>query len=174
MVISWIHNNISESIKSSVLFINNVCDIWKQLEKRFSLTNGSRKYKLCIDLFNYKENGIKVSEYYTGLSSLWEEIDSMNALPSVTVVDPEVTKLLNAIESLKEESRLFQFLNGLDEMYGVQRSQLLMLSPLSSVEIACAALQGHINDKCWGVVGYPKWYSKPKLTQRAAPGKWTG
>ncbi|KAL8145123.1 hypothetical protein AgCh_003366 [Apium graveolens] len=141
MVISWIHNNISESIKSSVLFINNVCDIWKQLEKRFSLTNGSRKYKLCIDLFNYKENGIKVSEYYTGLSSLWEEIDSMNALPSVTVVDPEVTKLLNAIESLKEESRLFQFLNGLDEMYGVQRSQLLMLSPLSSVEIACAALQ---------------------------------
>lgn len=32
MVISWIHNNISDNIKSSVLFINNSSDIWKQLE----------------------------------------------------------------------------------------------------------------------------------------------
>lgn len=69
--------------------------------------------------------GMKVSEYYIGLSSLWEEIDSMNALPSVTIVNPEFTKLLNSIETLKEESKLFQFLNGLDEMYGAQRSQLL-------------------------------------------------
>lgn len=93
MVISWIHFNIYDNIKSSVLFINNACDIWKKLEKRFSLTNGSRKYKLNMDLLNLRQGGIKVRDYFTCLIGLWEEIDSMNALPSVTITT-EVSKLL--------------------------------------------------------------------------------
>lgn len=101
MVISWIHNNISDNIKSSVLFINTAGDIWKQLEKRFSLTNGSRKYKLNRDLFNLKQGGMKVSEYFTRLSGLWEEIESMNILPAVTTTTTEVKDLLKAIETMK-------------------------------------------------------------------------
>lgn len=140
MVISWIHNNISDNIKSSVLFINTASEIWKQLEKRFSLTNGSRKYKLNKDLFSLKQSGMKVNEYFTCLSGLWEEIDSMNILPSVPTTT-EVTNLLKAIETMKQEAKLFQFLNGLDDMYGAQRSQLLMMCPLPSVEMACSAVQ---------------------------------
>lgn len=141
MVISWIHNNISDNIKSSVLFISTASEIWKQLETRFLLTNGSRKYKLSKDLFNFKQNGMKICDYFTGLSSLWEELDSMNVLPAVTVMTPEITKLMQAIETVKQEARLFQFLNGLDDIYGAQRSQLLMSCPLPSVEMACAAVQ---------------------------------
>ncbi|XP_074378499.1 uncharacterized protein LOC141720043 [Apium graveolens] len=147
MVISWIHNNISENIKSSVLFINTAADIWRQLEKRFSLTNGSRKYKLNRDLFNLKQNGMKMSDYFTGMRGLWEEIESMNVLPTLTSITPEVSKLLQAIENMKEESKLFQFLNGLDEVYSVQRSQLLMITPLPSVEAACAAVQQEESQK---------------------------
>ncbi|XP_017228728.1 uncharacterized protein LOC108204001 [Daucus carota subsp. sativus] len=127
MVISWLHNNISENIKSSVLFINTASDIRKQLEKRFSLTNGSQKYKLNRDLFNLKQNVSKVSDYFTNMSSLWEEIDSMNALPVITEVTTEIEKLMKALDQIKEESRLFRFLNGLDETYGAQRSQLSKL-----------------------------------------------
>ncbi|XP_074346359.1 uncharacterized protein LOC141685137 [Apium graveolens] len=147
MVISWLHNNISDNIKSSVLFINTAYDIWKQLEKRFLLTNGSRKYKLNKDLFSLKQNGMKINEYFTCLSGLWEEIESMNVLPAVNTVTPEVAKLLRAIDDLKEEAKLFQFLNGLDDMYGAQRSQLLMMVPLSSVETACSAVQQEESQK---------------------------
>lgn len=147
LVISWILNNISENIKSSVLFINNASDIWKQLKKRFSLTNGSRKYKLNKDLFGLKQNGMKISDYFTSLSGLWEEIESMNVLPTIKDITPEVAKFLEAIENMREESKLFQFLNGLDEVYGAQRSQLLMMCPLPSVQEACAAIQQEESQK---------------------------
>lgn len=60
---------------------------------------------------------MKVNDYYTALSSLWEEIGSMSALPVVTTVIGEVSKLLKAIETMSKESKLFQCLNGFDEVY---------------------------------------------------------
>lgn len=141
MVISWIHNNIFDAIKTSVLFITTASDIWKQLETKFLLTNGSPKYKLSRDLFDFKQNGMKVSDYFTGLSCLWEELESLNILHVVTTMTPDVSKLLHAIATVKEEAGLFPFLNGLDDTYGAQRSQLLMSVPLPSVEMACATMQ---------------------------------
>lgn len=35
MVTCWIHNNVSVTIKKSVLFITSASEVWKQLEKRF-------------------------------------------------------------------------------------------------------------------------------------------
>lgn len=141
LVIAWIHGNVSDNIKRSILFINSAHEIWKQLEKRFQLSNGSRKYKLTKELFTISQGKFKIHEYYTVVSSLWEEIDSMNVLPSVTTVADDITTLLKAIDVQKEESRLFVFLNGLDDAYSALRSQLLMQQPLPTVEAVCAMLQ---------------------------------
>lgn len=75
------------------------------------------------------------------MKGMWEEMDSLDQLPNVTTEAEDVTKLLEALETQKEERRLFQFLNGLNDIYGVQRSHLLMLVPLPSVEFACNTLQ---------------------------------
>lgn len=141
MVISWLHGNVSDNIKQSNLFINSAYEIWKHLEKRFMLSNGSRKYKLNRDLFALKQNKTKINDYFTTLSSLWEEIESMNNLSAITTVATDVTTLLTALETQKAQSKLFQFLNGLDDCYSAIRSQLLMQNPLPSVEIAYAAIQ---------------------------------
>ena len=199
LVISWLHNNISDSIKQSILFVDFASVVWKLLEQRFQLTNGSRKYKLSKDLFSVKQNGSSLVEYFTSMSSIWEEIDAMTALPVITNLTDEVARFLSALETQKQESRLFHFLNGLDEVYNNHRSQILMLNPLPTVEVACSVIQqeesqrdalklaessiaamyskaspvvaktctvcgkqGHTNDDCWSVVGYPKWHNKKR------------
>lgn len=141
MVIAWLTNNVSPTIKKSIMYMTSAKDIWNNLEKRFSLTNGSRKYKLCRDLYELKQNNASITEYYTSLKAVWEELDTLNLLPAVASPVPDVVKLLEAIALQKEESRLFLFLNGLDEQYNTQRSQLLMQIPLPTVEVACSALE---------------------------------
>lgn len=141
MVIAWLTHNVSSSIMKSVMFMTSARDIWLNLEKRFALTNGSRKYKINKDLYDLKQQSTSVNDYYTAVRSLWEELDTLTTLPLVTSPTEEVKNLLIAIAQQQEETKLFQFLNDLDEIYNAQRSHFLLLDPLPSVETVSAALQ---------------------------------
>lgn len=76
------------------------------------------------------------------MKSLWEELDTLNTLPLVSSPNDQVKALLLAISQQQEETKLFQFLNGLDECYNAQLSHFLLLNPLPSVEIASATRRG--------------------------------
>ena len=117
-------NFVSESIAESILHIESVNTIWKHLEKRFSVNNGLRKYKLNKDLYSLKQNGASINDYYTKMRGIWEELSAMSDLPRFTTVNEENTNFLQAWSKQIEEQKLFQFLNGLDETYAAQRSQI--------------------------------------------------
>ena len=53
----------------------------------------------------------------------------------------EIRAFLSALNQYKEEQRLFQFLSELDDKYGPQRSQTLLMNPLPIVETVCSMLQ---------------------------------
>ncbi|XP_071687249.1 uncharacterized protein [Rutidosis leptorrhynchoides] len=141
MVISWLMSSVSDPIAKSIMFIGTSVEIWRQLEKHFALSNGSRKYKLHRETYSMEQQGIVINEYYTKMKCIWEELDSMNQLPRVTNLTPEIRAFLAAYNQQKEEQHLFQFLNGLDEQFSSLRSQLLLMTPLPSVESACSMLQ---------------------------------
>jgi hypothetical protein len=141
LVISWLMNSVSESMGKSIMFMGTAHAIWLQLETRFALSNGSHKYKLNRETYAIMQSGRSISEYYTNMKCVWEELDSMNELPRIVNITPEVAVFIQALNVQKEEQRLFQFLNGLDDHFTSQRSQLLLNSPLPSVETACSLLQ---------------------------------
>ncbi|KAL2932685.1 Cysteate synthase [Bienertia sinuspersici] len=202
MVIAWMTGSMTAHVKESVMYVRNARDMWNQLERRFALTNRTRKYKLNKALYDLRQKKKTVTEYYTTMKSLWDDLDAMSNLPPITTMTPEIQAFVTALNKEREEERLFQFLNDLEDDYGSERSHVLMFTPLPSVEEACArfvqeeaqrevlkqernevetgammskktkgcdvcGLKGHTKDKCWKVVGYPRWHPKHKRMQRA-------
>ncbi|PWA71120.1 hypothetical protein CTI12_AA282000 [Artemisia annua] len=117
LVISWLMNSVSESIGKSIMFMGTAHAIWLQLETRFALSNGSHKYKLNKETYGIMQLGRSISEYYTNMKCVLEELDSMNELPIIVNITQEVVVFLNALNTQKEDQRLFQFLNGLDDHF---------------------------------------------------------
>ncbi|KAL2927057.1 Oral-facial-digital syndrome 1 protein-like protein [Bienertia sinuspersici] len=117
---------MNETIRRSVLYCNSTREIWLQLEKRFTVSNGAPKYKLNKQLYETKQDRMSISEYYTKICGLWEEIENLNDYPPISHITTEIRAYINAIKQQQEEQHLFQFLNGLDEDYSAQRSQLLL------------------------------------------------
>jgi len=126
-------NCVCEAISRSIPYVESAPEIWIYLEKRFNLSSGSRKYHLNKDVYSIKQNGGSVSDYYTRTKGIWEELDSMVDLPKVGVANDEIAEFLSAFGRMQEEQKLFQFLNGLDDVHKAQRSQILIMNPLPSV-----------------------------------------
>ncbi|KAL2945025.1 Retrovirus-related Pol polyprotein from transposon RE1 [Bienertia sinuspersici] len=133
-----------------------------------------------------KQQGRSISEYYTDLKVLWEELEALNIMPPLTEMNPEITAYVHA-QNHQEEQKLFQFLSGLDESYSHQRSQVLLMVKLPKVEEACNIMQqeesqreifeckkeegsglamnsrkGHTVDNCRFVKGFPPDLEKGK------------
>ncbi|GJW81290.1 hypothetical protein Tco_0145265 [Tanacetum coccineum] len=91
--------------------------------------------EVCASLSN------KFGEFYFivkfGISGLLHQV--VTALADR--IQDKARIFLNALSSHKEELRLFQFWNGLDEYSSSQRSQILLMNPLPTVESACSLLQ---------------------------------
>ncbi|KAL9232895.1 hypothetical protein vseg_007957 [Gypsophila vaccaria] len=65
LVISWILQNISERIKLVVMYNQSAKSIWDILQKRYTVINGARKFKLNKETYEIAQNYRSVEEYYT-------------------------------------------------------------------------------------------------------------
>jgi len=103
MVIAWLTNSVSDPIAESILFLNSTREIWLQLEKRFSLSNGSTKYQINKEVYSMKQNHASINDYYTNLRCLWEELEAMSQFPHIAVVSDELRAFISALNQQKEE-----------------------------------------------------------------------
>ncbi|KAL2936990.1 ABC transporter C family member 3 [Bienertia sinuspersici] len=100
---------MNDSIKKSILYLDSARAIWKQLEKRFTVSNGAAKYRLNKALYYTEQGDMTVKEYYTKMCTIWEEIEDLNQLPTITHMNPEINAFIQAMEKRREDEHLFQF-----------------------------------------------------------------
>ena len=65
VVITWILNCVSKQIHASVLYKPTAYIIWKELQEKFSQSNGSQIFQLEKDISSLTQNQNPMSEYYT-------------------------------------------------------------------------------------------------------------
>ncbi|KAF5458182.1 hypothetical protein F2P56_022236, partial [Juglans regia] len=124
MVVSWLQNSISPSIKSSVAFVDDAREIWLDLEDRFSHQNGPRIYQLKKTLASLLQESDTVSVYYGKLKTLRDEL---------LIYDPILFCKCGSMKILFDRYQrdcVFQFLMGLNDTYSPVRDQIMLLDPL--------------------------------------------
>ncbi|KAF5476953.1 hypothetical protein F2P56_003640 [Juglans regia] len=136
MVVSWIQNSISSSIKSSVVFVDDARDIWLDLQHRFSQQNGPRIFQLKKTLASLLQEQESVSVYYSKLKTLWDELSIYDPIPVCNC------GTMSTLLDRYQRDCVFQFLMGLHDSYSNARDQIMLLDPIPPVTKEKAILLG--------------------------------
>ncbi|XP_074314841.1 uncharacterized protein LOC141651010 [Silene latifolia] len=140
-LIAWLLHNMEPQIRRSVMYSSTAKEIWDYLQRKFSVSNGGCKFRLNKELYDLEQGDKSICEYFTELRILWQNVELMNDWPPISQMTAEINAWLDAHHKEQDERRLFQFFNWLNPSYSTLRSNILMMSPLPSVEKAAAILQ---------------------------------
>ncbi|XP_035547144.1 uncharacterized protein LOC118348776 [Juglans regia] len=124
LVVSWLQNSVSASVKSSLALVDDSRTLWVELKDRFTHQNGPRIFQLKRDLASLSQNQDSVSLYFGRLKGLWDELAIYDPLPDC---DCEKLKILH---DRYDRDCVIQFLMGLSESYSNTRDQIMLLEPL--------------------------------------------
>ncbi|GKF81660.1 hypothetical protein Tco_0240262, partial [Tanacetum coccineum] len=117
------------------------------------------------------------------MKCVWEELHNLNVFLMIDTISLEIIVFFVALN----KQRLFQFLNGLEDHYNHQRSQILMIVHLPNVESVCSLIRqeesqrllfgstanvksttlynkGNVKDKCT-ICGF-KWHPPEKCYEK--------
>lgn len=129
MVRGWLLGTMEKELKRSVKYAVTTLDIWLDLQERFERENVPRAYELRRTITTIKQDNMTISSYYMKLRAVWDEVQSINPLPSCTCqgCSCNITK---EILKAREKERLYDFLMGLNEEYASLRTQILSTDSL--------------------------------------------
>lgn len=134
VVLSWILNTVSQELQNSLIFFHDARSVWLDLQERFDKVTGSRIFSLHREISDLRQGSSTVSAYYTKLRELWDEQSAILPLPSCQCDNTKI------YAERAQQQRLLQFLVGLNETYAAARSQILLMSPLPSINQAFAMI----------------------------------
>jgi hypothetical protein len=84
LVHSWIMNSVSESIAQSIVFMENALDVWNDLKECFSQGDLIRISELQQEIYALKQDYRSVTNFYSDLKVLWEELELYLPIPTCT------------------------------------------------------------------------------------------
>nr|KYP51308.1 Retrovirus-related Pol polyprotein from transposon TNT 1-94 [Cajanus cajan] len=142
-VMSWLIRSITPSIAQSVLYMDDVVEIWKDLCERFSHGDKFRISDLQASVHECKQGDSTVSQYYTHLKTLWKQLEQYRSVLIFSCDNPCSCCILLKIKKKREDDCVIKFLRGLNEEYSQVRSNILMMDPMPSITKTFSLIQQH-------------------------------
>ncbi|XP_031266936.1 uncharacterized protein LOC116125342 [Pistacia vera] len=81
LVVSWLQNSVSPSVKSSLALVDDSRVLWLELRDCFTHQNGPRSFQLKHDLASLSQNQDNVNTYFGHLKTLWDELAIYDPFP---------------------------------------------------------------------------------------------
>ena len=114
IVVSWIINCVSPMIATSMVYRKTAKEVWNKLQNMFSQGNGPRVYQLQKDLTSFSQGELFVTEYFTNLSILWDELQNYEPIPTCSC-EKCVCNVNEKISKIHYREAIMQFLMGLND-----------------------------------------------------------
>lgn len=162
---SWLLNTVSPQIYRSILRINDSADIWRDLYGRFHMTNLPRTYNLTQEIQDLRQGSLTLSDYYTQLKTLWDQLDSIKDLD-----DPCTCGKATRLQQKAERAKTVKFLAGLNDSYAIVRRRIIAKKILPSlVEVYNLLDQDDSQRGFSTVVASPAAFQVSESSQSAVP-----
>uniref|UniRef100_A0A251S0A7 Putative zinc finger, CCHC-type, Gag-polypeptide of LTR copia-type n=2 Tax=Helianthus annuus TaxID=4232 RepID=A0A251S0A7_HELAN len=174
MVISWILNTLSHEIRGSVIYSATAQQLWNDLSERFGQSNGARLYQLQKSLgeisqgvlnllpsctcgvsqdFAKREKDQRLFQFLMGLNSNYDKVRGtilmMKPLPSIG----QAYALLVQDKKQREIHSSTQFVS---ESAAMNVSDTNRFQNNKSVVCPNCNKVGHLANKCYRIIGFPK------------------
>jgi len=84
MVVSWLIHSVATFICQSILWMDNIVDIWNDLKARYSQGDLLWISNLQHKLDSIKQGDMNINDYFTKLRTIWDELESYRPDPVCT------------------------------------------------------------------------------------------
>jgi len=131
IVMSWLLNSMDNDVSENFLLYDTAKEIWDAARETFSTTNNTAElFAVEGFLHDLRQGEDSVTQYYTKLSRLWQQVDLFENDVYENPRD-EATHKKNI-----EKKRIFKFLLGLNRNLDEVRGRLMAIKPLPTLREA--------------------------------------
>nr|KYP54580.1 hypothetical protein KK1_000772 [Cajanus cajan] len=136
MVVSWVIHFVSSSICQSILWMDYVEKIWRDLKSCYSQGDLLYIFALQLKASSIKQGDLSVTDFFTQLRIIWDELENFWAYLIWVCTVKCSCKVSSILAQRKLEDQAMQFLCGLNDQYANVHSHVLLmglLPPISKI-----------------------------------------
>jgi Leucine rich repeat/gag-polypeptide of LTR copia-type len=136
VVKGWICNSLDTNLYGKFLRYPIAKEVWDAIATTFyDGSDATQVFELNKRVNKIKQEGRSVEEYYNELKNIWLEIDFRCPNQMVCALDIE------KFEKFTQESRVYSFLDGLDDKLDNERANVLQMTTFPTLEQAFARVR---------------------------------
>ena len=100
-------------------------EVWDDLQQRYSQSNGTRVHHLKQAIASFKQENLTVSDYFTTLKGLWDELLNYRLILGCTCGAKCICGLSRILLEYQHYDYVHSFLMDLNDSFAAMRGQTL-------------------------------------------------